>query len=342
MSAADAKRRVAVLGDGGWGTAIALLLHSNGFDVALWGAFPEYTEEMRTTRANRKFLPGPRLPDDLRLEHDAAAATEGATLAVVAIPTKFMRSALSRIAEDLPRDLPYVTVAKGVEEERLKRGTEIIAGVLGEVRLGILSGPSHAEEVSRGLPTAVVAASADENLASDVQLAFMSKTFRVYTSDDVIGVEIAGAVKNVMAIAAGICDGLGLGDNSKAALVTRGLAEMTRLGVDLGANPSTFRGLAGVGDLMTTCYSKHSRNRSVGERLGKGETGSQIESSMEMVAEGVRTTKGLTGLARERGVDMPIAEEVRKVLFEDKPVREIVPALMERPPRAEREPFESA
>jgi glycerol-3-phosphate dehydrogenase (NAD(P)+) len=335
-------KRITVLGDGGWGTALALLLEQNGFDVVLWGAFAEYADEMRRTRVNRKFLPNVRLSDGLVLESDPEAATHASDLAVVAIPTKFMRSALERIAPSLPDGLPYLTVAKGVEEERLCRGSQIIAEVLGDVDIGILSGPSHAEEVSRGLPTAVVVAAADEALAKEVQSAFMTKTFRVYTSNDVLGVEIAGAVKNVMAIAAGICDGLELGDNSKAALVTRGLAEMTRLGVDLGADAATFRGLAGVGDLMTTCYSKHSRNRSVGERLGRGETGAAIEQSMEMVAEGVRTTKGLAGLARERGIEMPIAEEVRAVLFDGKSAKELVPALMERPPRSERESFESA
>jgi glycerol-3-phosphate dehydrogenase (NAD(P)+) len=334
-----APRRATVLGDGGWGTALALLLDSTGIEVTLWGAFPEYVDEVRRTRVNRKFLPGPRLPERLSLEADAEAACARAELIVAAVPTKFMRATFERLAGVLPRQTPYVTVAKGVEAGRLRLGSEIILEVLGPVPVGVLSGPSHAEEVSRGLPTAVVAAAADPALGRIIQAAFMAKTFRVYTSADVLGVELAGAVKNVMAIAAGICDGLEFGDNSKAALVARGLAEMTRFGVARGATPETFSGLAGVGDLVTTCYSRHGRNRAVGVRLGRGETRAQIEGSMEMVAEGVLTAPGVVALARESGIEMPIAAEVVAVLFDGKPPRQAVTDLMTRPPRSEREQY---
>lgn len=333
-------RRVAVLGDGGWGTALAVLLRRKGVEVALWGAFPEYIEEMRRSRVNRKFLPGIDLPADLVLESDASRATEGAELVVAAIPSKFMRATLTRVAGSLPRGVPYVSVVKGLEESTLSRGTEILRQVLGPVRTAVLSGPSHAEEVAMRLPTAVVAASEDQALAEVVQATFFTASFRVYTSADMLGVEIAGAVKNVIAIAAGICDGLGFGDNSKAALITRGLAEMARLGVRLGADAHTFRGLAGVGDLMTTCYSTRSRNRAVGVRLGRGETRSNIERSMEMVAEGVRTAPAIAALAARQGVEMPITSEVRAVLFEGKDPRRAVTDLMTRPPRSEREEFE--
>ena len=334
--------RAAVLGDGGWGTALAVLLSRKGTDVTVWGAFPDYTEEMRRSRVNRKFLPGIDLPEGLALESDAAAATRGAELIVVAIPTKFAHATLEHIAEDLPRDVPYVSVAKGLEEGTLLRGTEIVRDVLGDVRVACLSGPSHAEEVAKRLPTAVAAAAADEDLARMVQSSFLTATFRVYTTTDLAGVEFGGAVKNVIAIAAGICDGLGFGDNSKAALLTRGLAEMTRLGVAMGARAETFRGLAGVGDLVTTCYSPFGRNRAVGVKLGQGQTLPEIERSMEMVAEGVRTSRAMKELAASKAVEMPIAAEVCAVLFEGKDPKQAVVDLMTRPPRSEREKFEEA
>lgn len=334
--------RAAVLGDGGWGTALAILLGRKGVEVTIWGAFPDYVEEMRRSRVNRKFLPGADLPEALALESDAAVATRGAELIVVAVPTKFARATLERIASDLPRDVPYVSVAKGLEEGRLLCGTGIVRDVLGNVRIGCLSGPSHAEEVAKRLPTAVAAAAEDEDLARLIQSAFLTTSFRVYTATDLVGVELGGAVKNVIAIAAGICDGLGFGDNSKAALLTRGLAEMTRLGVRMGARPETFRGLAGVGDLVTTCYSPFGRNRAVGVKLGRGQTLSEIESSMEMVAEGVRTSRAMNDLAASKGVEMPIAAEVSAVLFRGKDPKQAVVDLMTRPPRSERERFDEA
>jgi glycerol-3-phosphate dehydrogenase (NAD(P)+) len=333
--APDGARRVAVLGDGAWGTALSLLLLGKGVRVRQWGAFPEYVEEVRRSRENRKFLAGVTLPEELALESDATRAVERAELVVVAIPTRYMRATLEGVAGSLPRDVAYVSVAKGIEEARLRRGTEIVRDVLGPVEVGVLSGPSHAEEVARGLPTAVVAAADDERLARAVQRTFFTPSFRVYTSDDLLGTELAGAVKNVIAIAAGISDGLGFGDNSKAALITRGLAEMTRLGVGLGARGATFGGLAGIGDLVTTCYSPYGRNRTVGLELGRGRTREDVEGSTEAVAEGVRTAPAILELAEKLGVEMPIAREVRAVCFEGKDPRRAVVDLMTRPPRAE-------
>ena len=331
--------RVTVLGDGSWGTSLAVLLARKGVPVTMWGAFPEYLDEMRRSRVNRKFLPGVELPEGLAFEADAGKAIEGAALAVVAIPTRYMRSVLERIRGDLPLNVPYVSVAKGLERDHLLCGTGIIRDCLGEVRVGGLFGPSHAEEVVKGLPAAIVATSADADLARSIQATFMTSSFRVYSSDDLTGVEIAGAVKNVIAIATGICDGLGLGDNSKAAVVARGLAEMTRLGVALGAQAQTFIGLAGVGDLVTTCYSPFGRNRAVGVRIGEGMTLAEAEGSTEMVAEGVTTAPAILELASRNGVEMPIAVEVRAILFEAKDPRQAVVDLMTRPPKAEGEGF---
>jgi len=328
-------RRVAVLGDGGWGTALAMLLSRKGIEVTLWGAFPGYLEEMSRLRENLKFLPGVTLPEELALQADPAEAVDGAELVVVAIPTRYMRQTLSGIAAALPRGARYVSVAKGLEETSLMRGTEIVRDVLGSVAIGGLFGPSHAEEVARRLPTAVVATADDDELVRVIQATFFTSSFRIYRSADLVGTELAGAVKNVIAIAAGICDGLSFGDNTKAALITRGLAEMTRLGVALGASPATFSGLAGVGDLVTTCFSPHGRNRAVGVRIGKGLSREEAENSTEMVAEGVRTTPAVLKLAGSHGVEMPIAAEVNAVLFEGKGPRQAVVDLMTRPPKAE-------
>ncbi len=338
----DGAGRVTVLGDGGWGTALAVTLARKGLDVTVWGAFPEYVEEVRRTRVNRKFLDGIDLPEALALEADAAKATEGAELVVVAIPTKFMRATLERIGPALPRDVPYVTVAKGLEEGRLARGTEIIHDCLGDVGIACLAGPSHAEEVAKRLPAAVVAAAETEDLARLVQTTFLTATFRVYRCTDLVGVELGGAVKNVIAIAAGICDGLEFGDNSKAALLTRGLAEMTRLGVRMGADAATFRGLSGIGDLITTCCSPFGRNRAVGVKLGQGVSIKEIEASTEMVAEGVKTAPAICDLAEKMKVEMPIAREVCAVLLEGKAPKQAVVDLMTRPPKAESESFESS
>lgn len=324
------REQVTVIGDGGWGTTLALLLHGNGHHVRLWGAFPDYIEQMRRRRENAKFLPGVPLPDALELCSDPAGALADADVLVAAVPTQFLRSVLRRLARHYRRGTPIVSVAKGVENRTVMRPTQIIADVLGRVPVAALSGPSHAEEVARGLPASVVVASRKAELAHRVRDLFMADRFRVYSQTDVVGVELGGATKNVIAIAAGICDGLKLGDNAKSALLTRGLAEMTRLGIALGAKRETFAGLAGMGDLITTCMSPYGRNRSVGIQIGQGRTLKEILAGMEQVAEGIRTTKSVRTLARRHGVEMPITEQCYRVLFRGKDPRRAVGDLMRR------------
>lgn len=335
MSNTEVKRAL-VIGDGSWGTALAMILAKNGVATTLWSAFPEQTEELREHRENRRFLPGVALPDSLEFTADPFAAAQGADLAISVVPTQFLRGVAERFEDALPGTLPVVTATKGLEIETLRRPSEILVDVLGDRPSCVLTGPSHAEEVARGLPASVVAASTDRGIATRVQEAFNSDTFRVYTNNDPIGGELAAALKNVIALAAGISDGLGLGDNAKAALLTRGMIEMARFGRSRGAQADTFFGLAGFGDLVTTCCSKHSRNRSVGEAIGRGETLQDVLERMSMVAEGVWTTKALFGPESELGdTDMPIAQQVHSILFEDKDPREAVLDLMRRAPVSE-------
>jgi len=287
-------------------------------------------------RENRKFLPGVKIPSQIEITSDLAGAVKDAELLVSAVPVVYLRSVMTRLAHPLTRlPIAIVSVAKGIENETLMRGSEIIADCLGAQRIAVLSGPSHAEEVSRGLPATVVASARDMTLAREIQQTFMTQRFRVYTNPDLVGVELGAAVKNVIAIAAGILDGLGLGDNAKSALITRGLAEITRLGVAMGADARTFAGLAGLGDLITTCISPHGRNRAVGMAIGKGKRLKEVLAGMEMVAEGVMTTKSVCALAARHGVEMPITAEVHKVLFEDKDPRQALADLMMRQAKAE-------
>jgi glycerol-3-phosphate dehydrogenase (NAD(P)+) len=326
---------VAVVGDGGWGTALALALHGKGIETRLWSREPAYAEEMARTRANPRFLPGVKLPGGLRITGDAAEAFAGAVLAVSAVPAQHVRATWTPLAPHLGRRVPVCSVTKGIEIATLERPTQILAEVLGPRALAVLSGPSHAEEVARGLPCAVVAASRSPALATGVQRLFATDRFRVYRLGDVVGVEFAGAVKNVVAVAAGICDGLGLGDNAKAALITRGAVEMARLGSAVGARRATFQGLAGIGDLIVTCASRHGRNRAVGERIGRGEQLEDVLGSSPMVAEGVPTAKALVALAKRVKVEMPIASEVYRVLFEGKDPKEALTDLMRREAKRE-------
>lgn len=329
--------KVTVIGDGGWGTALALNLLANHHDVTLWGAFPDYIGEMRSSRQNRRFLPGVELPDTLKLESDLAKAVDKSAMCVFATPTQFLRGVLKKFREIVadPRRI-VVNVAKGIEIDTWLRISEIIEAELGKVRFVALSGPSHAEEVSRRLPTLVTAASADAEAAQLVQQVFMNDRFRIYTSSDVVGVELGGALKNVMAIAAGVIDGMGLGDNPKAALMTRGISEMGKLGELLGGKASTFSGLSGIGDLIVTCTSGHSRNRHVGEELGRGKKLGDILKEMGMVvAEGVWTAKGAYALSRKVGAETPIIDEIYRVLYEDRDVKEAIHALMTRTAKSE-------
>jgi len=326
--------KIAMLGDGGWGTALALSVAHLGREVSLWSAFPDYAAELVCARENPRFLPGVRIPEEVAITADAGEALARAELAVSAIPTQFVRETVGKIAGQVPADCLIVSASKGLERGTLLRPSEILAELLPGRPLAVLSGPSHAEEVARGLPASVVAASSAREVAGRVQALLMGPALRIYTGTDVLGVELGAALKNVIALAAGIADGLALGDNAKAALITRGLVELSRMGVALGAQAETFTGLSGLGDLVVTCASKHSRNRAVGERLGRGEKLADVLASTQQIAEGVPTTEAILELARKNGVDLPIAAAVFRVLAGGDP-REEVTKLMTRAPRAE-------
>jgi len=319
-----------VIGDGAWGTTLAMLLAGKGLDVSLWSAFPDYAAELARTRENRKFLPGVAIPEGIRILSPDSPKAGPFDLAVAAVPTQFVHAALAAARHQIGLVPAALSVAKGVENDTLRRPSEIVHAVLQPQRLAVLSGPSHAEEVVRGLPTTVVTASDHREFAAEIQQVFSSGRFRVYTSDDLIGVELAGALKNVIAIAVGICDGLRFGDNAKAALITRGLVEIARLGEVMGARRSTFSGLAGMGDLITTCFSPFGRNLAVGQAIGRGEKLAAVLARMEQVAEGVATARSARALASLHHVEMPISEEVYRVLFEDKPPKQAVSDLMQR------------
>jgi glycerol-3-phosphate dehydrogenase (NAD(P)+) len=327
---------IAVLGDGAWGTALAILLAQNPrHQVALWSARPENGQLLQERRENVRLLPGVIIPESVLLTTDINLAVAAADLFVLAIPTVYLRDTLIRIGSLINAKVPAVSLAKGLENQTFLRPTEIACEVAGFERVAVLSGPSHAEEVSRGCPTTVVAASEDYDLARWVQGCFHTDRFRVYTNHDLIGVELAGALKNVIGIAAGIGDGLSFGDNAKAALMTRGLVEMARFGVALGAEQQTFFGLAGLGDLITTCVSRHGRNRRVGERLAAGEKLADILSSTNMVAEGVYTAHSVHDRALKMGVELPITTEIYRVLYENKSPAAAVRDLMLREPKSE-------
>jgi glycerol-3-phosphate dehydrogenase (NAD(P)+) len=328
-------KRVAILGAGGMGTALALLFDKAASDVRLWSRDPRHASDLARSRINDRHLPGIRLPGRIAVTGCAAEATENAELLVAAIPTSFLRATLTSLADRVPAEVPCLSVVKGIENGTFDRPSQIIVETLGERPVAVLSGPSHAEELARGLPASVVVAGPSDGLNRAVQEALSHEAFRVYTNPDAVGVELAGALKNILGIAAGICDGLGFGDNAKASLLTRGLVEITRLGISLGGRQATFFGLAGVGDVVTTCYSPFGRNRSVGERIGRGETLEQILAGMVNVAEGVATTRSVHALARKREIDMPITAEVHQVLFEGKSPRSAVSDLMVRLPKVE-------
>jgi glycerol-3-phosphate dehydrogenase (NAD(P)+) len=328
--------KFAVLGDGAWGTALALLLAQNtAHRVCLWSAREENARILREKRENVRLLPGVPIPKTIDLTTDPAAALADARLAVCAIPTIYLRQTMGRFVACWPASLPALSLAKGIENESFQRPSQILREALGLEALAVLSGPSHAEEVSRGQPTSVVVASADDDLAHHIQQAFTTDRFRVYTNPDVLGVELAGALKNVIGIAAGICDGLNFGDNAKSALLTRALVEMARFGVALGAEHETFFGLAGIGDLITTCISPHGRNRKVGERLGRGEKLADILTDTPKVAEGVYTARSVWNRTRSMGIELPIMTEVYRVLYDNKPPLAAVQALMLRQPKKE-------
>lgn len=332
--------RVTILGDGAMATVCSILLDRLGHGVTIWGAFEESIDRLRQSRENARLLKGARIPPKVHLTGNDDEAFAGATMIVCAIPTQFVRSVFERLRRRVPAGLPIVSVAKGIETTTLMRPTQVIADVLSPGvtcpwPLAVLSGPNIAAELAKYLPATAVAAAADETLARRVQSAFTTQWLRVYTNTDVVGVELAGATKNVIAIAAGIIDGLAAGNNAKAALVTRGVVEISRLGVAMGADPATFQGLAGLGDLITTCVSPEGRNRTVGEQIGKGRKLEDVLATMDSVAEGVPTTRAVREMAKRHRVEMPITEAVYEVLFEGKDVLAALSDLMSRDPKPE-------
>ena len=330
------KRNISIIGDGGWGTTLAILLSKKGHNLSLWGAFAPYCAYLDKKRVNSRFLPKILIPKDIKITHDLKIALTGKELIIFAVPSQYMREVLKRVKKaGYPRNAVYLNVTKGLEIGTLKRMSEVIKSELGHIKLGVLSGPTIAHEVAAGIPTTAVVSSSDYKIRSYLQNIFMAERFRVYTNDDIIGVELGGSLKNVIAIACGISDGLGFGSNTKAAILSRGLAEISKLGHAMGANAGTFSGLSGLGDLVTTCISSYSRNRFVGEELGKGRTLKQIESHMRMVAEGVPTAKSAYALSRRYKVDMPITTEVYRVLYKNKPALKAVKDLMTRKKKKE-------
>jgi len=326
------KRNVAVFGDGGWGTTIAVLLAKKGYAVTLWGVFPDHIALLKKERLNRTFLPGIELPKEIELVSDIEKVPRDA-VNVFAIPTQYLRKAIVAFRGMVKKDV--VSLTKGIEEETLKRPSEVIEEVLDIKDVVVMSGPSISFEVARKIPTTVVAAGKNEKLLSDIQAIFSTEYFRVYTSKDIVGVEIGGALKNIIAIAAGASDGMGFGTNTKAALLTRGLVEIVRLGVRLGAQKETFFGLSGLGDLATTCMSAHSRNRWLGEEIGKGKKAKDVLKKTEMVVEGVATTRSAYELSKKLAVEMPITEKIYEVLYEGKDLKKAVFELMTRTLKAE-------
>ncbi len=324
--------KVSVLGAGSWGTTLAVLLSNNGHLVTLWEHKRSYARILNKTRENKFFLPGIKIPKEIIITNSLDESISNQHMIVLAIPSQFIRSVLQKFGKRNLSNTTFVSVAKGIEKETLKTVSQIIKEELevDDSNIGVLSGPSHAEEVSRKIPTAVVSASNVKATAHLIQAAFITSYFRVYSSVDLTGVELGGAFKNVIAIGAGIVDGAKFGDNTKAAIMTRGIAEITRLGLALGAKPQTFSGLTGMGDLIVTCMSKHSRNRFVGEQIGAGKKLKNVLSSMKMVAEGVETSRSVYQLASQNDIEVPIAEAVYQILFEEKDPSKITYDLMTR------------
>ncbi len=331
--------KICIIGAGSWGTALSMLLAEKKHDVRLWAREPEIVESINKKHNNCVYLTDVDLPRNISAWSDLVDALKDAEVVVFATPSHTIREIAEKARPLLKGTERVVTVAKGIEMDTFMTMSQVLSqvldGVISDDHIGVLSGPSHAEEVSRHMPTTVVSSSNSKQTSLFIQHLFMTPRFRVYVNRDIIGVEVSGAVKNIMAIAAGIGDGADLGDNAKAALITRGLAEMRRLGIKLGASQETFAGLTGVGDLIVTCTSRHSRNRNVGFRIGKGEKMKDITSSMTMVAEGVKTTRSVHLWAKSMNVNMPITEKVYQVLFEDLSPREAVHQLMTRDPKEE-------
>jgi glycerol-3-phosphate dehydrogenase (NAD(P)+) len=325
-------KKVAIIGDGGWGTTLAIILYYKGYNITLYSAFSDYAEVFDKERENRKFLPGVKIPKNIRITSDSNTLG-GNDLYIIAVPCQHLRKTLKNFTGIIKGSV--VSAVKGIENSSLKRPSEVIIDILGKLNLSVLSGPTIAYEVVRGIPTTCIISSEDNNAACELQKICSTEKFRIYTSNDIIGAELAGALKNIIAIAAGISDGMGFGVNTKAALLTRGLVEIARLGVEMGAGKDTFNGLSGVGDLATTCMSFHSRNRWFGEEIGKGKSLKEVLSETRMVVEGVATTKSAYELAKRYKVEMPITEQIYQVLYKGKNPKEAVRELMTRAPKKE-------
>ena len=322
--------KIGVLGAGSWGTALAVLLHENGHEVTLWSIDKREVAMIDEKREQVEKLPGVRIPDRIAVTNDVESSVAGKDILVMAVPSIFIRSTSKMIAPYVKEGQLIVNVAKGIEEETLMNMTDIIEDEIKQARVGVLSGPSHAEEVGRRIPTTVVAGAHDKKTAEEIQEAFMSPVFRVYTSPDMVGIELGAALKNVIALAAGIVDGLGLGDNTKAALITRGIAEITRLGLAMGGRFETFIGLSGIGDLIVTCTSTHSRNHNAGYLIGQGKSYQEAMDEVKMVVEGVYSAKAALTLAKKYNVEVPITEQVNQVLFEGRSAKDAVTSLLMR------------
>ncbi|NTV29382.1 MAG: NAD(P)-dependent glycerol-3-phosphate dehydrogenase [Candidatus Omnitrophica bacterium] len=331
------KKRVSVgiIGDGGWGTTLAKVLAEKKCAVTVWGPFPEYVRELERKRENRKFLPGIKLPASIRFSSDLKQVVAENNYLVLAIPSQYLMKVLKEVRQCSYRGKTFISVVKGIDTESFATMSQLIEKELGHVSIAVLSGPTIALEVARRIPTTAVVASGDKILMDELQRLFSCDYFRLYTNPDVMGVEICGSVKNIIALACGVCDGLGFGTNTKAALLTRGLVEMTRLGRAMRADPSTFIGLTGLGDLATTCFSPNSRNRFVGCELGKGRSIKSILRSMDAVAEGVVTVKAVYNLARKLQIDMPITEAVYGIIYRGRSPRKVVVDLMRRSLKSE-------
>lgn len=321
--------KVSIIGSGGWGTAVAIMLAKNGHQVTLWSYCREESEALAQYRENRPFLPGVPIPEGVRFTYDIRDCGDGAVI-VTAPPSHAMRSVARALVGTVKPGQLILNISKGLEEDSYLTMSQVLAAQLPDCEIAVMSGPSHAEEVSRGIPTTNVVAARREETANFVQDIMMNPSFRVYTNPDVLGVELGGSLKNVIALCAGILDGMGLGDNTKAALITRGIVEMARLGTAMGAREETFHGLSGIGDLIVTCTSMHSRNRRAGILIGQGKSLAEAQAEVKMVVEGVRTCRAAHDLAARLGVDMPIVEQAYRVLFEGAPPREAVQALMGR------------
>ena len=323
-------QKITVLGDGGWGTTLAIYLAHRGFSVKIWSAFPEYARHLAQTRENTKFLPGIKIPGEIEITADLTHALDGAQLVILAIPSQFAVAVIRKLKKyDLSKKI-LLSVIKGLDSATLSRMSQIISKELGSIPLAVLSGPTIAMEIAKGMPSTAVIACKNMGIAKTLQTVFHSPSFRIYTNSDMVGVEIGGSIKNVVAIACGICDGLGFGTNAKAAILSRGLAEISRLGQAMGAKQKTFAGLSGLGDMVTTCFNKQSRNRSVGEQLGQGKKIGEITSAMDMVAEGVTTVKAAYALGRKYKVPMPITTEIFNIICKDKAPNIAVNDLMSR------------